>query len=108
MGWTLRPDGLQVRFARSIPAIVREVVPGFIADAARAARLVGWRDPSLGRAPGRRKVLAAYEAALDIPSARIASAHAVLRGYGNMSSPTALFVLEEFLRTTPASGAYGL
>lgn len=108
MGWTLRPDGLQVRFARSIPAIVREVIPGFIADAARAAGLPEGAIHHLVVHPGGAKVLAAYEAALDIPSARIASAYAVLRGYGNMSSPTALFVLEEFLRTTPRTGAHGL
>ena len=108
MGWTLRPDGLQVRFARSIPAIVREVVPGFVAAAARAAGLPDGAIHHLVVHPGGAKVLAAYEAALDIPAARIASAHAVLRSYGNMSSPTALFVLEEFLRTTPACGAHGL
>ncbi|HET6583397.1 MAG TPA: hypothetical protein VFG69_08115, partial [Nannocystaceae bacterium] len=108
MGWTLRPDGLQVRFARSIPAIVREVVPQFIADAARAAGLPAGAIHHLVVHPGGAKVLAAYESALDIPSARIASAHAVLRGYGNMSSPTALFVLDELLRTTPPTGAHGL
>ena len=108
MGWTLRPDGLQVRFARSIPAIVRDVVPSFVADAARAAGLREGAIHHLVVHPGGAKVLAAYEATLDIASSRIASAHAVLRSYGNMSSPTALFVLDEFLRTTPPSGAYGL
>jgi alkylresorcinol/alkylpyrone synthase len=108
MGWTLRPDGLQVRFARSIPAIVRDVVPGFVAAAARAAGLPEGAIHHLVVHPGGAKVLAAYERALDVPSTRIASAHAVLRRYGNMSSPTALFVLDEFLRTTKPCGAYGL
>ncbi len=108
MGWTLRPDGLQVRFARSIPKIVRDVVPGFVADAARAADLREGAIHHLVVHPGGAKVLAAYELALDIPRARIESAHTVLRRYGNMSSPTALFVLDEFLRTTAPCGAHGL
>jgi len=108
MGWTLRPDGLQVRFARSIPAIVRDVAPGFVVAAARAAGLPDGAIHHLVVHPGGAKVLAAYEEALDVPRARIASAHAVLRRFGNMSSPTALFVLDEFLRTTPATGAHGL
>ena len=52
--------------------------------------------------------LATCEACLGMPPARLQCAREVLRDHGNMSSPTVLFVLERFLRTTPSSGALGM
>ena len=47
--------------------------------------------------PGGVKVLNAYAAALDLPPEVFRHAREVLREYGNMSSPSCLFVLERFL-----------
>ncbi len=104
MGWTLRDGGLQVRFARSIPSIVREVLPGFVRDAAAA---VGVSPESIAHFvlhPGGAKVITAYRDALGLDEDQLSSARAVLRDFGNMSSPTALFVLDHHLRR----GARGL
>ena len=51
--------------------------------------------------PGGVKVVAAYEQALGLPGGALDSSRAVLRDYGNMSSATVLFVLEEVLRDRP-------
>ncbi|HEU4928635.1 MAG TPA: 3-oxoacyl-[acyl-carrier-protein] synthase III C-terminal domain-containing protein, partial [Candidatus Krumholzibacteria bacterium] len=47
--------------------------------------------------PGGVKVLRAYADALGIDPERLRHARDVLRHYGNMSSPSCLFVLEHFL-----------
>lgn len=44
--------------------------------------------------PGGTKVLEAVETALDLPAGALAVERSVMRDYGNMSSPTVLFVLE--------------
>jgi alkylresorcinol/alkylpyrone synthase len=108
MGWTLEPQGLRVRFARSIPNLVRDTVPGFKLAALRAAHVSPEEVEHYVLHPGGTKVLAAYEAALSVSRARIEGAYTVLREHGNMSSPTLLFVLERFMRETPRSGAAGL
>lgn len=108
MGWTLQPAGLQVRFARSIPGIVRQTAPSFVAEAAGRAGIEPAGVHHLVLHPGGRKVLEAYEEALDVPSARIEHAYEVIRDHGNMSSPSVLFVLERFMRHTKAVGAYGV
>lgn len=108
MGWNLRDDGLQVRFARSIPNIVREVLPGFVDDAAAAVGVPRDAIEHFVVHPGGAKVLAAYEACLGLPPSRLASAHAVLRDFGNMSSPTALFVLDHHLRGGATPGSHGI
>ena len=108
MGWDLRAGGLQVRFARSIPDIVRRVVPGFVEQCGIeiGASADGFHHFVLH--PGGAKVLAAYQDVLGVPRSRLEHAWSVLRCRGNMSSPTVLFVLERFLAETQASGALGL
>ena len=108
MGWTLREEGLQVRFARSIPGIVADVVPGFARAAARAAQVEPASLHHYVLHPGGAKVLQAYETALGVPQVRIETAWQVLRAHGNMSSPTVLFVLERFMAQAPRTGANGL
>lgn len=108
MGWNLQERGLQVRFARSIPQIVRQTAPRYLRDAAKAAGVEPASIHHLVLHPGGAKVLRAYEEALGVPRARLETAWAVLHEHGNMSSPTVLFVLERFLRTTRAVGANGM
>jgi alkylresorcinol/alkylpyrone synthase/polyketide synthase Type III len=56
-----------------------------------------------------RRVLDRARAILDLEEQHMAPARAVLRRYGNMSSATILFVLEEALQaTTPMSDDWGL
>lgn len=108
MGWTLEAEGLRVRFARSIPDLVRTTVPGFQRASADAVGIDVAEIEHYVLHPGGARVLAAYEAALAVPRERIETAYQVLRAHGNMSSPTVLFVLERFMRDTPPSDAAGL
>jgi len=98
MGWDVVNDGLKVRFSRDIPALVRGMMRENVHDAL-ATR--GWsrRDADVFVVhPGGVKVLAAYEDALDLPPGALDASRDVLREYGNMSSPSVLFVLAETLR----------
>jgi predicted naringenin-chalcone synthase len=59
--------------------------------------------------PGGQKVLNAFQEALDLPSEALAASRAVLYNYGNMSSASVLFVLDEVLRSSrPRPGDSGL
>jgi predicted naringenin-chalcone synthase len=49
--------------------------------------------------PGGRSVLDAVEHALELQPGALACAREVLRRYGNMSSPTILFVLAALLKS---------
>jgi alkylresorcinol/alkylpyrone synthase len=104
MGWTVHDDGLQVRFARSIPHIVRQHAAEFVREAARANGLPEGAIHHLVLHPGGAKVLEAYAHALDVPPARLSASHEVLRDHGNMSSPTALFALDAFMRASKQRG----
>ena len=52
--------------------------------------------------PGGRSVLDAAEQALSLQPASLAASRGVLHDYGNMSSPTVMFVLERLMRHAQA------
>lgn len=96
MGWEVDGAGLHVVFSRDIPSIVREKVrPGLECFLARQGLGLGTVDHVVAH-PGGAKVLRAYRETLGLGEQAFAHAHRVLREYGNMSSPTCLFVLECF------------
>ncbi|MCD8265243.1 MAG: hypothetical protein LUD02_14720 [Tannerellaceae bacterium] len=54
--------------------------------------------------PGGRKVLDAYEQALEVKGDFLQATREVMADYGNMSSTTVLYVLKRFLEQRPAAG----
>jgi alkylresorcinol/alkylpyrone synthase len=97
MGWTIDARGLHVVLSRDLPAFVREHLR---ADVERVLERHGWTLAGLEHVvahPGGPRVLEAYADALGLPPARFDHSREVLRRYGNMSSPTCLFVLERTL-----------
>jgi alkylresorcinol/alkylpyrone synthase len=97
MGWRIDPQGFGVIFDRSIP--------GFAAANLRRAMdamltAMGVRFHEVGRFvfhPGGARVVDAMETALELAPGTLDVERDVLRDHGNMSAPTALFVLERVL-----------
>jgi alkylresorcinol/alkylpyrone synthase len=108
MGWDLTGDGLKVIFSRSIPELVlkkvKPVVQRFLDEAGVPLSQI---DVFLTH-PGGKKVLEAYQKALNLPPGSLNGAFEILAGYGNMSSATVLFLLERELMQTHPAGSYGL
>ncbi len=99
MGWDVADEGLRVVFSKSIPRIVNESAGPLVTDFLAAN---GLELSDLGyflSHPGGAKVIEAYQRALGLGEAQIASMKAVLADYGNMSSATVMFVLSHFLHS---------
>lgn len=108
MGWNFLNEGMQVVFAKGIPAIVREKarenIDSFLGDAGVARdEIRHWIVH-----PGGLKVIEAYLEALSLPPEALATTRDVLRRFGNMSSATVLFVLEACLQNGTEPGDLGL
>jgi alkylresorcinol/alkylpyrone synthase len=98
MGWQVDPVGFGVIFDQSIPAFAHDHL-GAAIDAILEAQALQRRD--IGRFvchPGGRKVVEAVEGALELEPRSLDHEREILRRYGNMSAPTALFVLERALQ----------
>ncbi|MCX7803279.1 MAG: stilbene synthase [Meiothermus ruber] len=110
MGWDLGLEGLQVRFAQSIPALVEGALGPLIEDGLAGYGLSSQDVQTWTLHPGGAKVLAAYRNGLGVDEKSLEAAFCVLKKYGNMSSPTVLFVLERqmYQLERPAPGSKGL
>ena len=108
MGWEVTDPGLKVVFSRDIPTLIRqgmrENVERFLSPRGLSAEEL---DHFIFH-PGGTKVLAAYQHALGLDAKATRLSEEVLRDYGNMSSPTVLFVLEKSMEQSWRAGEKGL
>ncbi len=98
MGWEVDAEGLSVLFDRSIPPFAARHLAPAVGDIARRQ---GFGTGEIGRFvchPGGRKVIEAIESSLALRPETLDHERAVLAAHGNMSAPSALFVLERVLR----------
>ena len=97
MGWRMDPQGFGAIFSRSIPDLVandlRPATDAFLARHRLSLEDIG----SYSFHPGGAKVIAALEQAFELGQGHLQNERAVLAGYGNMSAPTVLFVLQRAL-----------
>lgn len=99
MGWQMEPAGLGVVLNRAIPAFARREFRGAIEE------MLIPQDVQIAEVdrfichPGGAKVVDAIEAALALPQGSLNDEREVLRMHGNMSAPTALFVLDRVRRS---------
>jgi alkylresorcinol/alkylpyrone synthase len=98
MGWTVDPQGFGVIFDRAIPPFAEErMAPAITGILGRAG--LGLADVDrFACHPGGTKVVDALERALNLGQGSLDIERAVLADYGNMSAPTALFVLERLIK----------
>ena len=95
MGWSIDPIGLGVVLSRSLPRFLRQRLA---APARRFIKQAQIEAPQFVFHPGGAKVLDAVETALELQKGTLRDEREVLRGHGNMSAPSVLFVLERALK----------
>lgn len=97
MGWRMDPQGFGAIFSRSIPELalrdLRPAADGFLAGNNLSFADIG----AYSFHPGGAKVIAALEGAFTLEAGKLANERKILAGFGNMSAPTVLFVLEQGL-----------
>jgi len=107
MGWDFQDTGFKVLFSQSIPTIIAEHVLPDVSAFLAAHNLAISDISNFILHPGGKKILSAYEESLLISRSDLKNTRYVMSDYGNMSSPTVLYVLERFYRQGFKDG-YGL
>jgi alkylresorcinol/alkylpyrone synthase len=109
MGWEVGDRGLGVIFGSEIPRYVADYFRPEVDRFLNKHGLFVQHIDHLVFHPGGAKVLESYYEALDLTNGHLTPSYEVLRNYGNMSSPTVLFVLDYIqTRCNPQPGQYGL
>ncbi len=93
--WRVGDQGFDMRLAGTVPGIVGRALPDIVGRLRGKFRI---NDLSLWAVhPGGRSILDAVESSLALPGEALAASRRVLRDYGNMSSPTVMFVLKALM-----------
>jgi prepilin-type processing-associated H-X9-DG protein len=93
MAWTIGDLGFEMKLSTYVPAIIKNGIRDL------TEKLLGKISKNLDDIrflavhPGGRKILENIEQELKVPKEKNQAAYCVLQNYGNMSSPTILFVL---------------
>ncbi|WP_230426408.1 type III polyketide synthase [Paragemmobacter aquarius] len=98
MGWSVDDSGLGVIFDRAIPPFAEaNIAPALQTILGRNGLGLDAVD-RFACHPGGAKVITALERALSLDQGTLNHERGVLADYGNMSAPTALFVLDRLVR----------
>ena len=109
MGWDVVENGFKAVFSKDIPNIVSKYVRNDVIKFLSKFDLEIDDIEHFIFHPGGVKVINAYEDSLNLSKSALRYTKKVLREHGNMSSPTVLYVLKEFLDSCDYSeGDYGL
>ena len=94
MTWTIGDHNFQMTLARRVPGLIAAGLRPWL-EAWLAGQEVALADvASWAIHPGGPRILSAVEEALGLGRERTAVAREVFAEYGNMSSPTVLFILD--------------
>jgi alkylresorcinol/alkylpyrone synthase len=98
MGWDVVDTGLSVIFAPEIPARIARDMQPVVADFMSQHCIAPGDLAHFVMHPGGARVIEAYGEAFGLQNGELRHTAGVLRAFGNMSSPTVLFVLERAMR----------
>ena len=109
MGFDLRETGFHIVLSKTVPQMIREKIGGLTAAFLERHGLAREDVSAFILHPGGQKLMRYMEDELGLPRELTRPSWDVLREYGNLSSASVLFVLQEWLeRGNLAGGAYGL
>lgn len=108
ISWRIGDNGFRMGLALSNAKDLSSLVPAFVTAFLERH---GWRQDDIALwaiHPGGRAILDVCERSLGLAPDALADSRAILRNYGNMSSPTILFIMAHLLASHPASSAQGI
>jgi alkylresorcinol/alkylpyrone synthase len=109
LGFDLKDDGFHSVLSKDVPGLLRSEIGALVRDLAARRGLGREQLSSFVLHPGGRKILGFVEEELGLTRADTQPSWDVLRDYGNQSSASVLFVLEEWLtHRRPAAGTHGV
>lgn len=98
MGWRIGDHGFEMCLSARVPDAIRENLGPWLDGWLRSAGIASSDVGAWAVHPGGPSILTATAEALGLEEEAIAPSRSVLSGFGNMSSPTILFILERLIR----------
>ncbi len=105
MAWELSSKGFLMTLSSYIADLIEKDFDGLVADALTAAKLGRGNITHWCIHPGGKKILESVHKSLGFTNGQLEPCYAILKEYGNMSSPTVLFVLEKIMKELDNTGS---
>lgn len=103
MAWSIGDFGFEMKLSSYVPEVIRQGISKLTASLLSANQLQSSYIHYYAIHPGGKKILEAIEHELGIKKSDNQYAYAVMKKYGNMSSPSVIFVLQEILNSLTSS-----
>lgn len=102
MGWNITPVNFEMVLDSKIPEFIGAEIEIILRKANRSFNISSETITDWAIHPGGKKILDTIKECLKLNEADMQYSYKVLEQYGNMSSPTILFVLNELMQAEPA------
>jgi predicted naringenin-chalcone synthase len=97
MAWNISKDGFLMKLTNYVPQIIEEDIALLVKNSLSKSNLSINNIQHWCIHPGGRKILEAFEKSIQLSKSDLMYAYNILLNYGNMSSPTVLFVLQQIM-----------
>lgn len=98
MAWNVRDHGFEMVLSTRVPGLIQKHVGPWLESWLARSGLTVADVASWAVHPGGPRVLSCVTEALGLPPEAVETSRSVLAGYGNMSSATVLFILDQLTR----------
>lgn len=102
MSWAVGNVGFEMKLSSYVPDVIQKGIKTLTSELLKKIDQDAASIKYFAIHPGGKKILEVIEKELELTKKQTAPAHHVLAQYGNMSSPTVLFVLKEIVDTLTA------
>jgi predicted naringenin-chalcone synthase len=105
MSWELSSTGFNMTLSGYVPSLIEEDFEKLVTQALEKQGISRDQITHWAIHPGGRRILEAIAKSLSLSKEKLDASYQILRDFGNMSSPTILFVLKEILSGLDKSGS---
>lgn len=104
MGWDITPVNFEMILDAELPEFIGSVANNILQNAGEKLQFDQSIIGKWAIHPGGKKILDMFKKKLQLTDDNLRFSYEVLNKYGNMSSPTVLFVMNEILQAMPENG----
>jgi alpha-pyrone synthase len=94
MSWDIGDTGFLMGLSSKVPDVLHDLAPGYLAQLLKPLGIARRDVDYWAIHPGGKRIIESVQTALELTDDDVADSLNILRNYGNMSSPTILFVLQ--------------
>ena len=98
MAWSIGDLGFEMKLSSYVPKILEKGIHQLLQSLADKAKIDLKQIKHFAIHPGGKKILETAASELNLQDHQLDESFQVLRDYGNMSSPTVIFVLQEMIK----------